>query len=88
MQIKCTSCGHIEDVDKELFRKIVGTSFSEFRYTKLMVDLHIKSGLLFCCIGNTEFYDESLASNTVKWINELYPCPSCSKKSCWEVHQR
>ena len=88
MQIKCTSCGHIEDVDKELFKKILGTSFSEFCYTKLMVDFHIKSGLLVCCIVSSSFYDETLANNIVKWINECYSCPSCSKNSCWQVYQR
>ena len=83
MQIKCSSCGDIEDVDKELFRKILGSSFSEFRYTRLMVYLHIKSCLLVFCIGSSEFYDECLADNTVKWINERYSCPSYSKNSCW-----
>lgn len=88
MKIRCKDCGHTEEVNCNLFAKIIGGAVSGFGFWAWVTFLFAGTGfaMVICVaivIGGVALaaYSEQIT----KWIiTKNYPCDKC-KSTKWEA---
>ncbi len=87
LYIECKHCGHTEEVNKELFAKILGGAVIAFGFKAWVGFLFAGTGFaLPLCIaiitGGAALI--AFSDTVVKWLNGRYKCPVCKNKE-WDT---
>lgn len=85
--VKCTVCGDLVRIDKEMFARIIGGTTAGFGFTAWVTFLFAGTGFaLPLCVAIMAGGGAILAGSkeVAKWLSKQYPCPNCGAHT-WTV---